>query len=297
MFLNIYYQILTMTKQQLRESLRKIIKEELEENKNNQFLNQFDLPPSDEAILGDIIGQIEEGKLNEIAVGKALRNLTIGGLVVLSSILSAKAQAPQKDITSYNKIELMKSKDSSLITQAKETFGGEIGKLIADAGLKPLNSEKTIWGDKNSEVFGDIGLIKKDGKIRYINLTTKELGDPVGLGQEVEEWIKNNYLKRINTLLPKTTPTSVATSSLRETIRNIIRQTLAENQPATAPSKPKEKPAVAPGKPSTDKPKPRRPLGNPDTGPVPAKASTKTKATMTEAEMLARIIKRFKSKG
>jgi len=223
-----------MTKQQLREALRKIIKEELKESENNQFLNQFDLPSSDKAILGDIIGQIEGGELNEIAVGKALRNLTIGGLVVLSSILGAKAQAPQKDVTSYNKIELMKSKDSSLITQAKETFGGEIGKLVADAGLKPQKNKdgNIVWGDKDSEVFGDIGLIKKDGKIRYINLTTNELGDPVGLGQvEVEAWIKNNYLKRINTLLPKTTPTSttpVATSSLRETIRSIIQQELKE---------------------------------------------------------------------
>ena len=77
---------------------------------------------------------------------------------------------------------------------------------------------------------------------------------------------------------------------LRETIRKIIKQTLAENQPATAPSKPKTEPTVAPGKPSTDKPKPRRPLGNPKVNPKP-------KATMTEADMLARIIKRFKSKG
>jgi hypothetical protein len=75
---------------------------------------------------------------------------------------------------------------------------------------------------------------------------------------------------------------------LRETVRNIIRQTLAENQPATAPSKPKTEPAVAPGKPAEKKP--RRPLGNPEVKPKP-------KATMTEAEMLARIIKRFKSKG
>ena len=76
---------------------------------------------------------------------------------------------------------------------------------------------------------------------------------------------------------------------LREAIRSIIRQELAENQPATAPSKPKTEPTVAPGKPSTDKPKPRRPLGNPEVKPKP-------KATMTEAEMLAKIIKRFKSK-
>ena len=61
---------------------------------------------------------------------------------------------------------------------------------------------------------------------------------------------------------------------------------LSENQPATAPSKPKTEPTVAPGKPAEKKP--RRPLGNPEVKPKP-------KATMTEAEMLARIVKRFKS--
>ena len=75
---------------------------------------------------------------------------------------------------------------------------------------------------------------------------------------------------------------------LIETIRRVIKETLEENAPA--PSKPKETPgpAVAPGKPSTDKPKPRRPLGNPEVKPKP-------KATMTEAEMLAKIVKRFKA--
>jgi len=76
---------------------------------------------------------------------------------------------------------------------------------------------------------------------------------------------------------------------LIETIRRVIKETL-EEAAAPSPSKPKETPgpAVAPGKPSTDKPKPRRPLGNPDVKPKP-------KATMTEAEMLAKIVKRFKA--
>ena len=76
---------------------------------------------------------------------------------------------------------------------------------------------------------------------------------------------------------------------LIETIRRVIKEALDEAA-APAPSKPKETPgpAVAPGKPSTDKPKPRRPLGNPEVKPKP-------KATMTEAEMLAKIVKRFKA--
>ena len=78
--------------------------------------------------------------------------------------------------------------------------------------------------------------------------------------------------------------------ALREAIRNIIAQELKENAPA--PSKPRENPgpAIAPGKPG-EKDKPRRPLGNPNVKPAP-----KAKATMDEAEMLAKIIKRFKAK-
>jgi len=71
---------------------------------------------------------------------------------------------------------------------------------------------------------------------------------------------------------------------------SVEKSTMKENAPA--PSKPKEKPgpAVAPGKPG-EKDKPRRPLGNPNVKPAP-----KAKATMDEAEMLAKIIKRFKAK-
>jgi len=77
-------------------------------------------------------------------------------------------------------------------------------------------------------------------------------------------------------------------SLLRETIREIITKVLNENAPA--PSKPSTSPSptVAPGKPG-EKQKPRRPLGNPNVKPKP-------KASMNEDEMLAKIVKRFKSK-
>ena len=77
-------------------------------------------------------------------------------------------------------------------------------------------------------------------------------------------------------------------SKLKEMIREIIENVLNENAPA--PSKPKEKPGTTtkPGKPG-EKQKPRRPLGNPSVKPAP-------KATMSEAEMLKKIVKRFKSK-
>jgi len=71
-----------------------------------------------------------------------------------------------------------------------------------------------------------------------------------------------------------------------ELLRKLVKEALSENAPA--PSKPKTEPTVAPGKPG-GKPKPRRPLGNPDVKPNP-------KASVNEDEMLAKIVKRFKSK-
>lgn len=70
-------------------------------------------------------------------------------------------------------------------------------------------------------------------------------------------------------------------------LRKMVREALAEAE--TAPSKPDTKPTVAPGKPG-EKPKPRRPLGNPDVKPNP-----KAKA-MNEEEMLNKIVARFKAK-
>jgi len=80
---------------------------------------------------------------------------------------------------------------------------------------------------------------------------------------------------------------------LIETIRRVIKETL-EEAAAPAPSKPQEKPGVKePPVKSPGKKEPRRPLGNPNVKPEP-KAGVK-KATMTEAEMLAKIVKRFKA--
>jgi hypothetical protein len=76
-------------------------------------------------------------------------------------------------------------------------------------------------------------------------------------------------------------------NELKQLIRKAIKETLQENQPTTAPSKPgvKEPPVKAPGK-----PKPRRPLGNPSVKPAP-KAEN-----LNEEDMLKKIVARFKSK-
>jgi len=60
------------------------------------------------------------------------------------------------------------------------------------------------------------------------------------------------------------------------------------NAPSPSKPKPSPGPAVAPGKPDTGKPKPRRPLGNPDVKPAPK--------AMNEEEILKKIVARFKSK-
>ena len=77
-------------------------------------------------------------------------------------------------------------------------------------------------------------------------------------------------------------------NKLKEMIREIVDRVLAENKPAPSKPKPSPGPAVAPGKPDTGKPKPRRPLGNPEVKPAPK--------AMNEEEMLQKIVTRFKSK-
>jgi len=81
-------------------------------------------------------------------------------------------------------------------------------------------------------------------------------------------------------------------NELRKLVKAAIKEALQENAPAPAPSKPKPStaPAVAPGKPGTSKPKPRRPLGNPEVKPNPKAEG------LNEEEMLKKIVARFKSK-
>jgi hypothetical protein len=64
---------------------------------------------------------------------------------------------------------------------------------------------------------------------------------------------------------------------LRKMVREILAEAGTETKPTTAP------PTTAPGK-----PKPRRPLGNPDVKPNPK--------AMNEEEMLNKIVARFKAK-
>ena len=80
-------------------------------------------------------------------------------------------------------------------------------------------------------------------------------------------------------------------SNIKELLRKMVREALAEAE--TAPAKPETKPTVAPGKPG-EKPKPRRPLGNPDVKPNPK--AVKAVKVVNEEEMLAKIVDRFKSK-
>jgi hypothetical protein len=67
---------------------------------------------------------------------------------------------------------------------------------------------------------------------------------------------------------------------LRKMVQEVLAEAETETKPTTAP------PTTAPGK-----PKPRRPLGNPDVKPNP-----KAVKVVNEEEMLAKIVDRFKSK-
>jgi len=79
-------------------------------------------------------------------------------------------------------------------------------------------------------------------------------------------------------------------SDLRQIIREEIKSVLDENQPA--PAKPRETPGREVAEPETKpgKEEKRRKLGNPAVKPAP-------KATIKEADVISKIVKRFKSKN
>ena len=70
-------------------------------------------------------------------------------------------------------------------------------------------------------------------------------------------------------------------SNIKELLRKMVQEALAEAEAET-------KPTTAPPTTKPGKPKPRRPLGNPDVKPNPK--------AMNEEEMLNKIIARFKAK-
>jgi hypothetical protein len=72
-------------------------------------------------------------------------------------------------------------------------------------------------------------------------------------------------------------------SNIKKLLRKMVREALAE---ANAPAAPK--PTTAPPTTAPGKPKPRRPLGNPDVKPNPK--------AMNEEEVLNKIVARFKAK-
>jgi hypothetical protein len=82
---------------------------------------------------------------------------------------------------------------------------------------------------------------------------------------------------------------------LKQIIREEIKSVLSENQPA--PPKPRETPGREVAEPDTDTDKDkgtkRRKLGNPNVDPAP---KNKQKATIKEADIISKIITRFKSK-
>ena len=85
-------------------------------------------------------------------------------------------------------------------------------------------------------------------------------------------------------------------SDLKKIIREEIKTALRENQPAPKPSpspRPSPGPGVHPGKPGTEKPKPRRPFEpRPGVNPKPKMEDINE----TEQDIINKIINRYKSK-
>lgn len=72
-------------------------------------------------------------------------------------------------------------------------------------------------------------------------------------------------------------------SNIKELLRKMVQEALAEAETET-------KPTTAPPTTKPGKPKPRRPLGNPDVKPNPKAEG------LNEDEMLNKIVARFKAK-
>ena len=215
-----------MNKQQLRESLRKIIKEELEkQNLPAGIANN--LTPEDEAI----INQLTEGTLNEIAIGKALKSLTVAGLLALMSLGGAKAQqastspTPIKYDTKLTYLnDVRKEIDQRTQDLARKHFG-DVAKNVLQNNfkIKGITQDGGIIYQSAEEAYGEVGLVvHKNGNIGYIDTKTgKKMGaaDQQNLSDsEIVSFLENNRIRRIN----------VAQSSIKETIRRIIKQELKE---------------------------------------------------------------------
>jgi len=214
-----------MTKQQLREALRKIIKEELEENIDSNISNN--LTPEDE----EIISQITGGTLNEIAIGKALKNLTVAGLLALMSLGGAKAQqtstspTPVKYGTKLAYLgDVRREIDQRTQNLANKHFGSIATNVLQNGfKIRGITQDGGIIYQSAEEAYGEVGLVvHKNGNIGYIDTKTgKTMGaaDQQNLSDDqIVSFLENNRIRRIN----------VAQSSIKETIRRIIKQELKE---------------------------------------------------------------------
>lgn len=157
------------------------------------------------------------------------------------------------------------------------------GTVIATIAMQPGNYQLLA----TPGAVYQLGSVTNLSQVLQTNNITEEekgicvrefLAENPSMVDEVKQHLKH-YIKTREMKTPNTT----------QVLKEVLKRLVKENQPAPAPSKPDTKPTTAPGKPGTDRPKPRRPLGNPDVKPKP-------KAIMSEEEVVDKIVKRFKSK-
>jgi hypothetical protein len=226
-----------MTKQQLREALRKMIKEELKESNDiEQILSKTpkgqniakNITPEDEEIISQILGET----LNEIAIGQALKKLTLAGLLALAMLggsATAQTSTPPGGGVKYgSKLtylkDIKKEVDQRTQNLARKHFG-EVSEDVLENGFKIVGIDQNggIIYKGADERYGEVGLIvHKNGKVGYVDTRTGKLmgaADQQNLSSsEISSFLINNTIKRINT----------TTASLRETVRRIIKQALNE---------------------------------------------------------------------
>lgn len=211
----------------------------------------------------------------------AVRNRILQGAVIVSATGDRGAETRNQLLTARGRVTAVARLEgrSSAIYFIRMASGN----VIATIAMQPGNYQLLATP---GAVYQLGSVTNLSNVLQMHNITEEEKGVCVreflsenpSMVDEVKKHLKY-YIKTREMKAPNTT----------QVLKEVLKRLVKENQPAPAPSKPDTKPTTAPGKPGTDRPKPRRPLGNPDVKPKP-------KAVMSEEEVVDKIVKRFKSK-
>lgn len=271
-----------MTKQQLLETIRRVIKEEVTATDITDITD----------IVRNTIGlkaTVRRFK-NNILVASPGRFFPFTSLLNMANELNDRI--PEAWLESPVNVGTGGATEGLLIIRLTDEGMKHTNLFEAEEDFTPIEDSKELktklTGKELKEKYPVAG---EDGNVRVSQLKKGDILGATGLEiVSVSAGAKTPSGKLEVTVKNPKTGKEVTKLWGKSTVVKLKDKT--EEAAAPAPSKPKEKPDVAePPVKSPGKPKPRRPLGNPDVKPAP-----KAEATMNEADILKQIVKRFKAK-